>query len=622
MSITKIIEPLALRYFHSPEFYTPLPCSEDRNYWDHLDKKMKNQLIAEGTIALRSDYPNITASDFMNFTLTGNRIDYENRYFERRHMLNKLVLAECVTHNDTFLSKIADGIWLLCEESSWVLPAHNSYVRNEAQLILPDVSRPVLDLFACETGAQLSMVKYLLQKQLDRLSPLICQRIDHEVQKRILLPYIQQHFWWMGNEEEPMCNWTPWCTQNILLTAFLPNNLLSGNQKQDILKKAAYSLDCFLKDYGEDGCCDEGAQYYRHAGLCLYACLEIMNAVTHDHFSSLYENSKIKNMAAYVYHMHVVGPCYFNFADCSPMAGSSGAREYLFGKATKQDFLMDFAAEDYFASYCAGTLLEDESQALNLYFRSQTVYMLDEILSYPRGISKASPTEAIPPKKLPPDLYYQSVGIWISKSNIFQLAVKAGSNGDSHNHNDTGSFILYKNGKPIFIDIGVETYTKKTFSPNRYDIWTMQSCYHNLPVINGKDQSAGKEYAASQISLGSTDEESWIKMDLSTAYQQIDNPYIRKIILNKEAETVTLMDASNDSVILNFITYSSPVITNTGAASNALTIGDAFVSCEGATILAVETLPITDPRLMKAWDHDLYRIRMKSDTSHFTMKVT
>lgn len=37
-----------------------------------------------------------------------------------------------------------------------------------------------------------------------------------------------------------------------------------------VIVQAAHSLDCFLKDYGPDGCCNEGAQYYTHAGLCLF----------------------------------------------------------------------------------------------------------------------------------------------------------------------------------------------------------------------------------------------------------------------------------------------------------------------------------------------------------------
>ena len=38
---------------------------------------------------------------------------------------------------------------------------------------------------------------------------------------------------------------------------------------------------------------------------------------------------------------------------------------------------------------------------------------------------------------------------------------------------------------PVIIDAGVGTYTRQTFSSERYTIWTMQSNYHNLPMING-----------------------------------------------------------------------------------------------------------------------------------------
>ncbi len=67
----------------------------------------------------------------------------------------------------------------------------------------------------------------------------------------------------------------------------------------------------------------------------------------------------------------------------------------------------------------------------------------------------------------------------------FFLACKGGHNAESHNHNDIGSFIVYCDGMPILINPGVEFYTAKTFSAARYEIWTMQSSYHNLPEING-----------------------------------------------------------------------------------------------------------------------------------------
>ena len=57
------------------------------------------------------------------------------------------------------------------------------------------------------------------------------------------------------------------------------------------------------------------------------------------------------------------------------------------------------------------------------------------------------------------------------------LGMKGGHNDESHNHNDVGSFVVYHNGKPILVDPGVGEYTSKTFSKERYTIWTMHSDY-------------------------------------------------------------------------------------------------------------------------------------------------
>ena len=92
--------------------------------------------------------------------------------------------------------------------------------------------------------------------------------------------------------------------------------------------------------------------------------------------------------------------------------------------------------------------------------------------------------------------------------------MKGGTNGESHNHNDVGSFIVYANGEPLFIDPSVGEYTAKTFGKDRYDIWTMQSQYHNLPQINGIDQKDGKEYAAKVVSH----QDGQLTLDIAGAY--------------------------------------------------------------------------------------------------------
>lgn len=590
--------------------FEPFPRARDRAAYEALSPSLQKTLIEEGESYLGYDYPVIRATDFMNFKRTGNRVDFETIYFARRHALNGLVAAECAEHKGRFLDDIINGIFAVCEESAWQLPPHNTYVRDTPQLLLPDASRPVLDLFACETGACLACVSYLLREELDAVSPFITKRIHQELSHRIVIPYLREHFWWMGKDEEPMCNWTAWCTQNVLLTVFLED--YDENIRRQVIDKAAASCDYFLKDYGEDGCCDEGAQYYRHAGLCLCNAMEILNTVTDGACQSLFSWEKIKNIAAYIYNVHVAGKYYFNFADCSPVAGRAGVQEYLFGKYTGQPHLMEFGARDFRESN--GQIYSDEVNQINLYHRLQNIFYREELLSY-HG-STASPAQ---------DLYYPSVGLFLAKSSKMALAVKAGCNADNHNHNDTGSFTLFKNGQPLLVDIGVESYTAKTFSDRRYEIWTMQSGYHNLPTLMGLDEKDGAAFSATEVKTSFEECHSSISMELATAYP-LDSAahlsYRRKVTLHKTTDQVTVMDVTNCSdAVLNLITYEKPVVHEENTES-LIQIGSlAKLHYQGAQLYAIETLPITDARLRQAWDHDLYRIRLRMTGAECTLTI-
>lgn len=57
------------------------------------------------------------------------------------------------------------------------------------------------------------------------------------------------------------------------------------------------------------------------------------------------------------------------------------------------------------------------------------------------------------------------------------------------------------------------------------------------------------------------------------------------------------------------------------ALTGALTVGEATLLWAGAELLAIETLPITDARLKTAWDHDLYRIRLRKRGGVFRLTI-
>lgn len=165
--------------------FHPFPKAVDRKAYEGLPAALKELLIQAGEAKLGYEFPVIRATDYMRFKRDGDRAAFEALYFAKRNALNDLIQAECVEHQGRFLDDILNGIYSICEETAWQLPAHNSYIRDTPQLILPDVTRPVMDLFACETGALLACAAYLLEDDLNAVSPFILTCIEDNLKRRL-----------------------------------------------------------------------------------------------------------------------------------------------------------------------------------------------------------------------------------------------------------------------------------------------------------------------------------------------------------------------------------------------------------------------------------------------------
>ena len=392
----------------------------------------------------------------------------------------------------------------------------------------------------------------------------------------------------MGNGDEPMNNWTAWCTENVLISTFTrPTDQAT---RRAVITKAAHSLDAFLKDYGEDGACDEGPHYYRHAALCLFGALTVMDAVAPDVFSRLWREPKIRNMAEYIVHAHVAGSWYINFADASAVEQPCGAREFLFGKAVGSPSLVALAAND-----AAGDPAPERPHEINLFHRLMSITTAPEMAAY--GEQPVAPR----------DIYYPSAGLFIARDDRFVVAVHAGDNGDSHNHNDVGSVIVYKDGRPLLIDVGVETYTAKTFSPERYDIWTMQSAYHNLPTFAGVGQSAGAAFAARDVAVDFGDEVAAISMDIAGAYpDEAEMAHYRRLMRLVKGEAIEIADHHDGerAAELSLMLSEEPRLL-----LGRIVVGDlGEIALSGAGQPRVEQIAIADARLRLAWPERIFRV--------------
>jgi len=195
------------------------------------------------------------------------------------------------------------------------------------------------------------------------------------------------------------------------------------------------------------------------------------------------------------------------------------------------------------------------------------------------------------------------------------LAAKGGHNDESHNHNDVGNFILYYNGQPAIIDVGVGTYTRKTFSNERYEIWTMQSQYHNTPTINGVQQKPGKQYSAKNVAFDNRGRELRFQADIAGAYPEeamVHNWYRTFSFRRGKSITVTedfRLKKNQGVTSVNFMTCLKPE-----------KVSDELVRLKGGdfslvlkydpkkTDVKIEKRQIEDARLKNNWGESLYRL--------------
>jgi hypothetical protein len=173
-----------------------------------------------------------------------------------------------------------------------------------------------------------------------------------------------------------------------------------------------------------------------------------------------------------------------------------------------------------------------------------------------------------------------------SDDSGFFVSAKGGHNDESHNHNDVGNFVIFNDKKPVIIDAGVGEYTKKTFSKQRYDIWTMQSEYHNVPVVNGYPQKVGHTFKATDVKYLKSDKQSSLSMDLKYAYKEQAgiNIYIRTIALNRvENANVTITEHISlfkSSKLLSGIKTSPDISRSTASFSFNGMLSIVFTVCD------------------------------------------
>ena len=483
------------------------------------DSIIKN-IIASGEAALKYSFEPISATVSLDFVRTGDRERQGKISYGKRNALTELILAESIEDKGRFTEAILNGIWSICEESYWGVPAHISGTG------LPDVENPVVDLFAAETASVMAIADYFIGEKLDKINPLIRKRIYFETNKRLFIPMMNPEktdkYGWMS-KTKPVNNWNPWIMSNWILSNLLLEK--DENRRAEMLYTAMNGLDLYLNGLGEDGGCDEGPSYWFAAGGSTYDCLELLQKATNDKVN-IFDVPLIQKMGSYVYKAHIDGYYFTNFADADPTLRPDGLMLYRFGKALKDEKMIQFGQWAYQTFPNTGVTGHQRMRRIENILTAKTIEKGD----------KYQPVK---------EAWVSDIQVMAARTDKgLYLATHGGHNAESHNHNDVGDFIIYADGQPMIIDAGRGNYTARTFSSKRYDLWFTQSEYHNLPIVNGIGQKAGREFEAQNVKSQINDKEASLEMDIAAAYPKEAGitTWNRTVKLNRLKNQIELSD--------------------------------------------------------------------------------
>jgi len=440
--------------------------------------------------------PELTPELYQEFYANGSRVPFENAYFERRRRLGRAAIATLLDESperDQWLGSLREKTLEVFSEFSWALPAHvNS----------PSGRDPLhIDIFAAETANLMAELLTLFPKVFsEEQKAAIKMRVRRDFSEN----YVNRHedFFWTKATN----NWNAVCHQGILGAA------LALEEDTALLARILFLtrkyLPLFLRGFGSDGACSEGPGYWQYGFGWFCVLNEQLETRTDRRLSLIEGDPHVLEVAMFGPRVTLTNFHFVNFSD-SPRTGalSPSLLNYL-GNRLGNDNLLGHARKSYERLDQTGLNLQGQ--------RTDLLYFVRLLLN--------TPEDTIIDRTLDPeDFFFKDMAVLVASgrdvnNHLWEFAAKGGNNAEQHNHNDCGSYILNIDGSPVVVEIGAPEYSKDFFRENRYQYLAARTLGHSLPIVNGREQAAGPQYASKVISCDLTPRYVEFSVDLAECY--------------------------------------------------------------------------------------------------------
>lgn len=458
---------------------------------------------AERELPGLKELPQTTYTLYREFRRRGERRGYEAPLFQKRAKMG-LAALQVLRGQDEYLDTLQDYIWSICEETTWVMPAHE-WVE--------------IDLGAVMAGVSLAEVIVALEAKLEGE---VASRARSEIERRLMAPYLEhygQYGWYRGES-----NWNGVCNAGMGMIFLLLEG--STDRLARALELVLAGLEVFMaKAFEADGSSTEGAGYWSYGLSNFIPFCEMLRLKTGGEIDIL-ALPRMRAIASYPYRVMLSPGHYANFSDChAEVTFSPGLITRLAERTGVTELLAVLARPEGAPERPAR--LDDWRDLLWWNGARPAEVALEDLLAEDVGVARLAATA--------PD------------GTAVVLAAKAGHNAENHNQNDIGSLILHAGGETFLCDPGPGLYSRSYFSAQRYENIFANSFGHSVPVVGGQLQAAGAERRGQITAFAAEGPEKRVEMEIAGAYDAPELASLRRslslIAAGDEAGTMVLEDS-------------------------------------------------------------------------------
>jgi len=460
---------------------------QDRSFWGTFEKTEEGRTIVRAAEKyLGEKLPVVTEELYMDYFVTGNRTRCQAVISRREGRLVTLCLAECIENKGRFVKAFEEVCVSMCNDLSWVLPAHDSQKQNYLQ------KKITIDLVSARHAHDFALALVLLN---DKLDPNIVELVREKLHAKIFKPYIddiyqntQQAYWKTATH-----NWNAVCHAGVVgaaLTA-LPNEM----DRALFADRGIRYMDYFYEGFTPDGYCSEGLGYWSY-GYGHYIVLSEEIYCATGGRTDVFADPRGLPAALYPFRLEILNGSYPAIADCSPNAKPDG---------------------DMMGYVNTRLGLEDKRWPLGTDTGSLFMFLMHQRVRSGRPKLEAP----FKPDNTSIRTFFEDAGVLICRPNAgwtFAAVLKGGHNAEHHNHNDLGSFTVLAGKEQVILDAGAVEYTSTTFGKDRYTIKKLSSYGHDVPLVAGQEQVPGAKAKAVILQKEFSDEKDLLTMDLTSAY--------------------------------------------------------------------------------------------------------